>query len=163
MRAKTEKILATTDFSENALVGLRMAAAMAESYGADLYLLNVIPREEFERLADKPTPHVPLDILAARRKERLIKNFEECVPQEGRMGVTVHPMVRFGVPWEEIVKVAEDLRADVVVMATHGRTGLAHLLSGSVTEKVVRRCSRPVLTVRPGEKIPERFLAAKAS
>lgn len=163
MRAKTEKILATNDFSSNALAGLRMAAKMAESYGADLYLLNVITREESEKLASTLEARVPLDILAARRKERLIKHFEECVPQEERIGVTVHPMVRFGVPWEEIAQVAEDIKADVVVMATHGRTGLFRLLSGSVTEKVVRKCTRPVLTVRPKEKIPERFVAARAS
>ena len=163
MTAKTEKVLVTTDFSENAVAGLRMAANMANAYGAELCLLHVICDEETKKMALNTVPPMPIDVLAARRRERLIRHFDEAVPEEDRVGIKVKPMIRFGEPWEQIISVAEEVKADVVVMATHGRTGWDHLIHGSVAEKVVRRCPRPVLTIRPQEKLLERLAFAKAS
>jgi nucleotide-binding universal stress UspA family protein len=163
MRIKTEKILVTTDFSDNAIAGLSLAASMAQTFGAGLCLLNVVSKDESDKIVNSIEPRMPLDILAARRKERLNRYFEEAIAEEDRKGIIVHPIVRFGIAWEEICKLAEDIGADVVVMATHGRTGLAHLMSGSVTEKVVRKSSRPVLTVRSRKEVVERLVSAKAS
>lgn len=163
MRIKTEKVLVTTDFSDNAIGGLSLAANMAQTFGAELYLLNVVSKKETDEIVNSLDPRMPLDILAARRKERLNRYFEEAIPGEDREGIIVHPRVRFGVAWEEICKLAEDIGADVVVMATHGRTGLSHLMSGSVTERVVRKSSRPVLTVRSRKEVGERLVTAKAS
>ena len=163
MRIKTEKILVTTDFSDNATAGLSLAANMAQTFGAELYLLNVISPDESDKIVNSIEPRMPLDILAARRKERLNRYFEETISEEDRKGIILHPVVRFGVAWEEICKLAEEFGTDVVVMATHGRTGLAHLMSGSVTEKVVRKASRPVLTVRSRKEVVERAITAKAS
>lgn len=163
MTAKTEKVLVTTDFSENAVAGLRMAASMANAYGAKLYLLHVISEEETKKMASDVVPPVPLDILAARRRERLIRHFDEAVPEEDRVASKVNPMIRFGEPWEQIIAVGEEIKADVIVMATHGRTGWDHVIHGSVAEKVVRRCTRPVLTIRPQEKLQEKLAFAKVS
>ncbi len=66
---------------------------------------------------------------------------------EGRVRYEV--IARIGVPFEVITEVAEALDADVVVMATHGRKGMARMFLGSVAEHVLRGCARPVLTVRP--------------
>ena len=64
-------------------------------------------------------------------------------------GVTARAVVRAGVPWREIVHLAAEEHADMIVMGTQGRTGLEHLLLGSVAERVVRTAPCPVLTVRP--------------
>jgi nucleotide-binding universal stress UspA family protein len=66
-----------------------------------------------------------------------------------RPKVRVHTVLAEGVPFDQILKVAKRLRCDLIVVATHGRTGLAHVVMGSVAENVVRRATCPVLTVRP--------------
>jgi nucleotide-binding universal stress UspA family protein len=64
----------------------------------------------------------------------------------------VHPIVAYGSPADEIVRIANEENIDLIVIATHGRTGWRHLVSGSVTEKVVRIASHPVLTIRTPKK-----------
>ena len=66
-------------------------------------------------------------------------------------GVAIHPDVAEGIPAEEILRAARDKDVDLIVMGTHGRTGLAHVFMGSIAEKVVRRAPCPVLTVRHPE------------
>jgi len=76
------------------------------------------------------------------------QSLDKLVPNEMRQKVEVEPVIRQGVPFLEIVRVAAERKADLIVMGTHGRTGLAHALMGSVAEKVVRMAACPVLTVR---------------
>jgi glycine betaine transporter len=75
-----------------------------------------------------------LDVLAERFRSR---------------GVKIQPLFREGVPFVEILKAADELAVDLIVMATHGRTGLAHVMIGSVAQRVVQKAKCPVLTVRP--------------
>jgi nucleotide-binding universal stress UspA family protein len=145
-----QRILVPTDFSDHSRSALRYGAAFAHKFGAEVYLLHV-----FQELAVSQPEAVtvgspivaPLEqFLAAARTslERLIR--------EGNLaGVQVHPEVRAGVPFDEIVQFAADKNIDLIVMGTHGRGWLAHVLLGSVTEKVVRRAPCPVLTVRHPE------------
>ena len=63
------------------------------------------------------------------------------------------PIVRFGRAWQEIIEVAREQKCDMIIMATHGYTGLRHVLLGSVAEKIVRHSPCPVLTVRPDDPI----------
>ncbi|MEE8450068.1 MAG: universal stress protein [Thermodesulfobacteriota bacterium] len=152
MKIRPERILATTDFSESAQIGLRLAGSLAGSFGAKLFLLNVIPEKELEYISEAEFPKKPVDIIANEQKERLVQHFEEVLKPEERERVKLQPRVRFGEPAKEIIKISEELEADLVVMATHGRTGLRHLLAGSVAEEVVRNAACPVLTIRPREK-----------
>ncbi|MBT3878805.1 MAG: universal stress protein [Candidatus Scalindua sp.] len=64
----------------------------------------------------------------------------------------VEPIILFGVPFVEIIKTAKDKNIDLIVIGTHGRTGLAHMLIGSVAEKIVRKAPCPVLTIKIKEK-----------
>ncbi|HEY5647978.1 MAG TPA: universal stress protein [Nitrospiria bacterium] len=68
-----------------------------------------------------------------------------------KKGLEIEPFVREGIPYSEILKAAEEADADLIILGTHGRTGLGHMLLGSVAERVVRRALCPVLTVRPKE------------
>ena len=152
MKIRPERIIATTDFSECAQIGLRLAGSLAGSFGAELFLLNVISEKELEFISESDLPKKPVDIIANEQKDRLVQHFEEVLKPEEREGVKLQPRVRFGEPAKEIIKVSKELEADLVVMATHGRTGLRHLLAGSVAEEVVRNAACPVLTIRPREK-----------
>ncbi|MEK7821464.1 MAG: universal stress protein, partial [Planctomycetota bacterium] len=79
---------------------------------------------------------------------RLEEKLRESIPGEVRGDIQVETVVTMGIPAEEILKAARDEDVDVIVMGTHGRTGIAHTVMGSVAENVVRRASCPVLTVR---------------
>lgn len=151
MKIKPQMIVATSDFSPCSAVGLRLAASLAASYDAELFIVNIISDKELQWLVGDEAPKKPVDIVAAEQRDRLMEHFRRSVGVEEWVPVKVRGMIGFGHPAEEIIKIAEDLKADLIVMATHGRTGLRHILAGSVTEEVVRKAPCPVLTMRPRE------------
>jgi len=140
-------ILVPVDLSGTSERALLYAAELSEKLGARLTVLYVVP-EPAPALPDMMMP-VPVatadtdDLTAAGREavaELVAKN------NLGRLNPTSE--VRVGDAGEEIVAAADDLKADLLVVGTHGRSGLKHLLLGSVAERVVRHASCPVLTVR---------------
>lgn len=138
------RVLAPTDFSERARRGTRYALELALLYGARLELLYVVNED------DLPMAHVPLLGPVRVSREEVLARFEAMMKEEvrGLRGpAEVAGRVLVGHPARDIVEHAEG-HADLIVMATHGRTGLGRLLLGSVTEKVVRRAPCPVFTVR---------------
>lgn len=141
-----KRILVPHDFSEPASHALRVAADLAAHNGGQLLVLHVLAPfytgvgfPSREEIAWVPPP----ELLASLRKR-----LEELVAKQlGRRGApAVRCRVVMGDPLQSIVEACR--RADSIVMATTGRTGLAHLLVGSVAEKVVRHAPVPVLTVR---------------
>jgi len=155
---KLKKILAPTDFSELSQVGVRYAMELAEAQGAEVTLYHVIRYEETgiyepgpEGWLASPQEFRPIQELVDERKNELANfvsaNFSKLPPK-----VTVQQEVEVGVPHRKIVQKAKGDAVDMIVMSTHGTTGLMHLLIGSVTEQVVRRCTCPVLVVRPEGK-----------
>jgi len=149
-----KKILCPTDFSEPSMEAVRAANELTLHFAAKLYLAHVI----------RGTPGVGLgrfgegldafDIVgyekalardARRRLKDLIGNI---VSNEARVGV----VVTLGDPAKGILEIAEKEKVDLIVIATHGRTGWPHLVTGSVAEKVVRHASCPVLTIRMPRK-----------
>ena len=149
---KIKKILAPTDLSDLSQTGVRYALEMAGSQGgAEVIVYHVIEYEEAD-------PHdeifraesFPSWLLEDRKKflaELLRNNTSELISK-----VKIRQQVEIGVPHQRIVEKAVEEGADVIVMCTHGRTGLLHMLMGSVTERVVRHASCPVLSVRPKEE-----------
>lgn len=139
------KILVPHDFSDPATQALRVAADLAARHRGRLTVLHVIV--PFTPVAAFPPMEgavymPPLDVKAER------KRLEDLVRRTlGRRRLRVTSDVVLGDPSQRIV--AAGRRHDVIVMATEGRTGLSHLLIGSVAEKVVRHATVPVLTVRP--------------
>src|SRR5262245_12944554 len=132
-------ILHPTDFSERSRNALHLACALARDYGARLVILHVaaLPTVVSAEGVLPPDP----ELLYREAKEQL-----------GRLevpdaNVRVERRFEEGVPVTVILHVAEEIHADLIVMGTHGRTGLARLLMGSVAEQVVRKASCPVLIV----------------
>ena len=140
-----KKILCPIDYSDCSARALRYAAGMALKDSARLYLMHVIDRRVFDY--GGPVYEVP-SVPDAETIVRLEEKLRESIPGEVRGDIQVETVVTMGIPAEEILKAARDEGVDVIVMGTHGRTGMAHTVMGSVAENVVRRASCPVLTVR---------------
>ena len=143
-------ILHPTDFSAHSEHAFRLACALARDYDARLILLHVASTP----LVVYGEGVAPLDpeVYYAEEKAKLFA----LTP-----GPAIRAEHRFeeGDPGAEIPRVAQDVHADLIVMGTHGRTGLGRLLMGSVAEQVMRHAACPVLTVRT--PFPEAVLAAE--
>jgi nucleotide-binding universal stress UspA family protein len=133
-------ILHPTDFSDRSQHALHLACALARDHGASLVVLHAEPTPYigYSEGAIPPDPGVLLE----ESKEQL-RRLE--VPDAGLR--TERRFVE-GDPAEEILRAAREAGADLIIMGTHGRTGLSRLLMGSVAEQVVRRADCPVLTVK---------------
>jgi nucleotide-binding universal stress UspA family protein len=131
-----ERVLVPTDGSDCAHAAVAYARDVAATYGADLHVLSVVDSRPLESA-------VHLDELRAERESMVHETHEALAPDDG-LGTEV---VRVGVPHEEVVTYVEEADVDLVVMGTHGRTGLGRVLLGSVAEMVVRTSPVPVLTV----------------
>jgi universal stress protein A len=144
------KILVPTDFSESAGRGATYAAALARRLGASLHLVHVI---EADALAHRPfdsyakESNTPDTGLYQHARRQLAVEADRLNAAQGR-SLSISTEVRGGLPAKAISGAIIDYGADIVVMATHGRTGLSHLLMGSVAEDVIRLSRSPVLVVR---------------
>ena len=136
-----KRILIPTDFSETSTAAIGYGIDLAERYGASVHLLHVI-----ERSAIPPETEFPLGIFEGQTvaRERLVTVLSAAQRTAFRSEVAVN----IGHPALEIIRYAKDHEIDIIVMGTHGRTGVGHMLMGSVAEKVVRKAPCPVLTVR---------------
>jgi len=156
-----KRILCPVDLSEFSLEALRLAAQLAKSDGAVLDILHVIhnPFDELYMTSITESDPALLDAYAAEPSKRakivrateehaevLLKQFcHDAVKGLGK----AHYHIRRGDPFENILDGAEDFLTDLIVLATHGRTGIKRLVIGNVAEKVVRHAPCPVLTVKP--------------
>jgi nucleotide-binding universal stress UspA family protein len=148
MTATFARILVPTDFSAHSEAALGYARALAKQSGSSLELLHVLedPFMPGTWSAEVYLPDVPTlrEQLAADAEGRLA-GYRENIHKEGIPIVTT---IRSGRPAEIILEHAKAAGADLIVMGTHGRSGLSHLFMGSVAERVIRTATCPVLTVR---------------
>jgi nucleotide-binding universal stress UspA family protein len=141
-----KKILAPTDLSETSAAGVRYALEMAHSEGAEVILLHVIgvAKEWFAAPKHAGPVRELLDAETRRLDRFLRQKFAEFAGL-----VEIRQKVELGHAPVNIVEIAKRENVDMIVMSTHGRTGIDHMLMGSVTEKVVARAPCPVLTIPP--------------
>jgi nucleotide-binding universal stress UspA family protein len=144
-----EHILVATDFSESSTAAVDMAVALATSFNAELTLLHaweisVYPYMEY--VLGPPDLMRDVEAAAARALEESLQTLKRRAPW-------AKSALRVGTPWRQILDAQRALRADLIVMGTHGRRGINHALLGSVAEKVVRFSEVPVLTVRPAADV----------
>jgi nucleotide-binding universal stress UspA family protein len=147
---KVEKILAPTDLSELSRVGLEYALELARGWGAEVTVYHVANPVE---LANYKAYSLE-DLLDKHRKslgQFLNEHFVELLPL-----VEVRQKVEIGSPATNILDEAERETSDLIVMSTHGRTGIAHVLMGSVTEQVVRNAACPVFSIHPPQPRKEK-------
>ena len=143
-RKSVQKVLVTTDFSDDSRAGVRYAVALAEKLKADVALLHVVePRSWMDRLEARKDSE-----LVALARTQLAKFAKREVGGD----VTVTSSVCTGKPFHEITTAAREGTADLIVLTTHGYTGLKHVWLGSTAERVVRHAPCPVLVVRELER-----------
>jgi universal stress protein A len=143
------RILVPTDFSMHSLNALKYAAAFADKFKAELYLLHVAQDLSLflpDAISGTPPYLPPTEQMLAAIRESLDRLAREQLDK-----LTVHRLVREGAPFYEIITCAKENNVDLIIMGTHGRGLLAHVLMGSVAERVVRKAPCPVLTVRHPE------------
>jgi universal stress protein A len=148
-----KKILVPLDFSDYTDEIMNVAVQIAEKFGSTMHLLHVIPNMDYF------TPYESFlsaeNLVSIQRDiEREVEKDMEVVVKKLK-DIPVAKTIHAGVAFLEIVNYVRTENIDLVVMGTHGRGGLEHILIGSVAEKVVRKSPCPVLTIRPaGKQLP---------
>ena len=140
-------ILAPTDFSEHAAAALKYACGLAEKLGATLHVLHVLPDVVPAGPDLMLAPALPPEYYAETEKESRAALEKILDPAWGKPA-GVKTAVVWGSAVDRVVEYAEDEKVDLLVVATHGRTGLSHALLGSIAELIIRRSPCPVLTIR---------------
>ena len=144
MQIKT--ILVPTDFSEHAEQAFQWALEMAAAWNAKIVLFHAAPL--FSHLAYSDVYLLNLPTIEQEVVAEAEKRLGELVAKKGKNAVTVETRTVLGAPVVEICQAAEREHADLIVMGSHGRTGLSHVLLGSVAERVIRHAPCPVLVAR---------------
>ena len=142
---RLHKILLPVDFSKGSSLATTFAVSLAQEYKAKLHVLHVYdPLPQYDYLAKE---------YLEDRKKKLEEALAKVVPDESKATIEVEEIMAEGKPVHHtIVEKAKELGDDVIVIATHGRTGLAQVFLGSVAEHVIRHAACPVLVVRANEK-----------
>jgi nucleotide-binding universal stress UspA family protein len=140
-----KKVLVPTDFSECSDAAVKYGRALASVFGATLHLLHVVQDPYTQPWAAEAFP-APLGDLLEQWQTQARERMVAQIPEPDRDKVMVAAMV--GSPIVEILRYASEQKIDLIVIGTHGRGPLGHILLGSVAERVVRKAPCPVLTVR---------------
>ena len=143
--ASFNRILLATDFSDTSACAVEHAILLARTFGANLHVLHVL-ESEIPVMMDGVT-YLPPNYFEEMEK-MAAERLEEVIPRADRDKLSVTLVMRKGNPFLEVVRYARDQKMDLIVLGTHGRGAIAHVLMGSVAEKVVRKASCAVLTVR---------------
>jgi nucleotide-binding universal stress UspA family protein len=143
-----ERILVATDFRDSSAQALELALLMAEKFGSELTLVHSWEAPNYSYAAGL---YLPADVLGPIERAAAAR-LEEATTQLKVRHPKAKSLLRVGAPWEEVLGAAKDVKADLIVMGTHGRRGIGRALLGSVAEKVVRMARVPVLTVHGAEE-----------
>jgi nucleotide-binding universal stress UspA family protein len=147
MTIRLQRILLPTDFSEYSATATRYACELATRFDAELHLLHTL------EIHTSSTPDFGMGLALPRSIKESRAAAEKCLTgildPNWSTGRTVIQAVVEGSPKVEIIRYARNQDIDLIVLSTHGRTGLPHVILGSVAENVVRTACCPVLTVRP--------------
>lgn len=138
-----KRILVPVDFSKESILAAKFAVSLAQEYKTKLYVLHVI--ETMPSWGDHYIPENVMQNILNERREDLSK----VIPSAIKESLQVEEILETGKPiYHVIVEKAKELEVDVIVIPTYGRTGLAHVLMGSVAEHVIRYAPCPVFAIR---------------
>ncbi|HKO51421.1 MAG TPA: universal stress protein [Polyangiaceae bacterium] len=143
-----ERILVATDFGDSSQRALDFALEIAEKFGSELTLVHSWETPNYSYAAGL---YLPVDV-SAQIERAAVERLNEALTQLKQRFPAAKAVLRAGVPWEEVLNAAREVKADLIVLGTHGRRGLERALLGSVAEKVVRMARVPVLTVHGAEE-----------
>ncbi len=144
------KILAATDFSDDSNYALGFAEELAHKFGAELIVMHV-DQPLAPVMVSELSPGLDFGAMSRIAEEQRMMALSELEKTSARLrdsGLKARGILKVGAPFLEIIHTAQADNFDLIVLGTHGHTGLAHVLLGSVAERVVRKAHCPVLTVR---------------
>ncbi len=151
--AMINKILAPTDLSDLSAKGVDYACSLAKEVGAEVVIINVVKVEELISLV-RELKGAPAPRWDAGLEERLIQHHKDLLDKFTKQRVSqigsdlnIRQVVKLGEPYKTILNCAKDENVELIVMSTHGRSGLPRMMLGSVTEKVLRSAVCPVLAM----------------
>jgi nucleotide-binding universal stress UspA family protein len=145
-----KSILFPTDFSKAASVALPYAVDMAKLFKAKLYLMHVIP--DISLTSELSMPFSSFDQIFVDLELVAQQELEKYEADKRKDLTDVEYLVARGLPYEQILRIARDKKADLIVMSSHGKSGVDKVIFGSTAQRVVRRATCPVLTVRASKK-----------
>jgi universal stress protein A len=149
MALEWKKILCPVDFSDASRSALQVASELARRFDGEVTVFHAYPLPGYTLPEGTVLPASGMLQELAEQTDALLVRWRAEAVADGAPRVSSNKAV--GEPAAEIVAAAEEGKYDAIVVGTHGRTGLAHVLLGSVAERVVRRAPMPVVTVRPGK------------
>lgn len=144
------KILLSTDFSECSAEAADVARSLAERFRSRVVVLHVL--DQPATLDPMFRGDIPLELLRSRMEQFAQENMDAFLARHFSGFENFDTMLAAGIPYREIIAKAREAGAELIVIGTHGRTGVEHVLFGSTAEKVVRMAPCPVLSVRQGGK-----------
>ena len=153
---KYKKLLFCTDFSENADYAFKFAYGVAKRDEGLLYILHVLPDNPNQAYIDGFIGQEDLEKIQKNIEEDLVNNYKERYAKKIEGEIEFETVTKSGRADKEILEFAEKEKVDLIVMGTHGRTGIEHVVFGSVAEKVLRHSPFPVF-VMPDKKKLERL------
>ncbi len=147
---KLKKILCPVDFSACSTHALSYATDLSIKNKASLYLIHVVETH----VNDVRDMLKQIDLLLDDKQiDELRVQLTSLIPDNIQKSITIETIIVKGIPYVEIIKTARDKQMDLIVMGTHGRTGLEHILIGSVAQRVIQKAPCPVFSIRLPEQI----------
>jgi nucleotide-binding universal stress UspA family protein len=146
MNLSIKKVLVPIDFSDYSKSSLKYAVNFAKSFNADITLIYVI--EPIIYPPDFSMGQIAIPSVSPEWDERAHEELEKLAKNEISSDVNVKVIIKTGKPFVEIIETASEEDIDIIIIATHGHSGVEHILFGSTAEKVVRKAPCPVLTLR---------------
>jgi nucleotide-binding universal stress UspA family protein len=141
-----KKILVPIDFSDYSKSALKYAINFCKGFNAEMILIYVV--EPVIYPPDFSMGQIAIPSVNTEWDERAKQELDKLAKEEIPDSVSVQALIKTGKPFIEIIETAGELDVDLIIIATHGRTGVEHILFGSTAEKVVRKAPCPVLTLR---------------
>ena len=148
---KLKKILYPTDFSDSSLEALPYALSFARDYKAKLVLMHVVNEAIFSEGLSLARAIAP-EALGQEMADEADRRLKMLIPADQRAGLDVEMVILHGMPFLEVIRYAKANDVDLIVIGTHGRSGMDHIIFGSTAEKVVRKAPCPVLSVKPAQR-----------
>lgn len=148
---KLKKILYPTDFSDSSLEALKYAISFAREFKAKLVLMHVVNEKVFSEGLNLPRV-VSIEALEREMTAEAERQMKVIIPVEERGRLDAETVIVRGNPFLEIIRYAHERDVDLIIIGTHGRSGVEHVIFGSTAEKVVRKAPCPVLSVKPSQR-----------
>jgi nucleotide-binding universal stress UspA family protein len=143
-----EKILFPTDFSDVSKKALNFITQLKDAGAKEVVVLYVIDEREIEHIAHLPEIEIDPVEVEKRRKQGAQDEMKPIEEELKASGLSVKTLIKKGIPLRDILKTEEEEKVSLVVLGSHGKSAVTEMLLGSVSEKVIRKSTKPVLVVR---------------